>query len=190
MCFSLFIVVQSSLNTIRESKRANAGHAVWDGDGGQAAAIIEGIDTDTGNAVGDGDGCQAAATPEGTFADAGHAVRDNKVFYFLAVHIQMMSNVKRIGITIFRTFKSNLAPCCYICNMDGGHTGATIEGTFADAGYAVRDSDRGQAAAFTEGIFADACHAVRDGDGGQAAAILEGIVADAGHAVSLSIVGN
>ena len=59
------MVVQRSLNTIFEGTVADAGHAVGDGDRGQAAATVEGRVADAGHAVWDGDGCQAAAIPEG-----------------------------------------------------------------------------------------------------------------------------
>ena len=74
MCFSLFMVVQRTLNTAREGIAADAFHAVGDGDGGQAAATFEGTVADAGHAVGDGDGDQALTISKGTVADAGHAV--------------------------------------------------------------------------------------------------------------------
>ena len=52
MCFSLFMVVLRSLNTIIEGTFADAGHTIWDGDGGQAAATTEGNATDAGHTVG------------------------------------------------------------------------------------------------------------------------------------------
>lgn len=76
MCFSLFIVVSRSLNTARESKITDACHAVGDGDGCQAAAIIESIIADARHAVGEGDGGQAAAARDSILADARHAVGD------------------------------------------------------------------------------------------------------------------
>ena len=93
---------------------SDAGHAVWDGDGGQARAVREGRAADAGHAVWDGDGGQACAVREGRVADAGHAVWDG----------------------------------------DGGQAAATIEGIVFDAGHAVPDSDRGQAAAIR--VFANA----------------------------------
>ena len=57
-----------------EDTAADAGHTVWNDDGGQAAAISEGIVADAGHAVWDGDGGQAAAVFEGIIADACHAV--------------------------------------------------------------------------------------------------------------------
>ena len=54
MCFSLFVIVQRSLNTILESITTDAGHTVWDGYGSQAAATIEGIVADAGHTLWDG----------------------------------------------------------------------------------------------------------------------------------------
>ena len=62
---------------------ADAGYALWDGDGGQAGVVanaiagatLEGTGTDAGHALRDGDGGQAGATLEGTGTNAGHAVR-------------------------------------------------------------------------------------------------------------------
>ena len=74
MYFSLFIVVQRSLNTFTEGFVANAGHAIRDGDGGQATATIEGMAVNGGQAVRDGDGGQSGATRESIIADGCHAV--------------------------------------------------------------------------------------------------------------------
>ena len=76
MCFSLFVVVQRSLNTKLESPITDARHAVGDGDGGQTTTAFESPATDARHAVGDGDGCQAAAASESRTADARHAVGD------------------------------------------------------------------------------------------------------------------
>ena len=56
MCFSLFIVVLRSLNTVAES-----------------------IISDAGDTLGDGDGCQACATLESTKTDADHTFRNNSI---------------------------------------------------------------------------------------------------------------
>ena len=58
----------------REGRVADAGHAVWNSDGGQATATREGRATDAGHAAWDCNGGQAAAIIEGTVADAGHVV--------------------------------------------------------------------------------------------------------------------
>ena len=86
-CFVLFIVVYKALNTARESRVADARHAVGDGDGGQAVATIKGNISYAGHAVGDADRCQADASVEGSIAYAGHTIWDDKVFYLLTVHI-------------------------------------------------------------------------------------------------------
>ena len=99
----------------------------------------------------------------------------------------MVSIIKRIGISIM--FKINIAPCRYICDMDGSQAAAASESSFVDACHAASDGDGGKVAAIIEGMVAEAGHAVGDGDGGQVA-LPEGPPADAGHAVSLSIISN
>ena len=60
-----------------KSRATDRGHAVGDGNGGQATAGVESIVTDGGHAVGDGHGGQAVAPTESIVTDGGHAVRDS-----------------------------------------------------------------------------------------------------------------
>ena len=71
---SIWLIIIPSCS--RECTAADAGYAVGDGDGSQAAATTEGFIANAGHAVGDGDRGQAAATTEGINPDAGHAVWD------------------------------------------------------------------------------------------------------------------
>ena len=50
---------------------------IWYANGGQTAAIIEGIPADAGHAIRDGDGGQAAAIRESTTVDTGHTIGDS-----------------------------------------------------------------------------------------------------------------
>ena len=61
---------------MRKRTVADGGHAVRDGDGGEAA-ITERIFADGGHAVGDDDGGEVVAARERTVADGGHAVADD-----------------------------------------------------------------------------------------------------------------
>ena len=44
-----------------ESRNADAGHTVGDGEGCQSTAAMESRNADAGHTVGDGEGCQSAA---------------------------------------------------------------------------------------------------------------------------------
>ena len=52
MCFSLFIVVYRSLNKAIESPTPYAGHAIGNGDGGEASAVLESPKVNARYAVG------------------------------------------------------------------------------------------------------------------------------------------
>ena len=85
-----------------ESISADGCHAVGDGDGGQAAAIRESILADGCHAVGDGDGGQAAAIRESILADGCHAVRDSCVFtsHYQFIRSSLNNRITAVGRVI------------------------------------------------------------------------------------------
>ena len=63
----------------------NSCHAVGDGDGCQAATIIESIVANARHAVGDGDGGQAAAATESQTSNIRYAVGDNQILNLYSI---------------------------------------------------------------------------------------------------------
>ena len=70
------MVVYKALNTHIESRTTNTRHAVGDGDGGKARAVIESSIVNTRHAVGDSDGGEANTARESRTTNTCHAVSD------------------------------------------------------------------------------------------------------------------
>ena len=175
-------------------------HAVANGDGGQAAAIVESLFSDASHFISknylfdrtksdppttafrkpptahmltmNSNRFQAAATIESTLADDGDAVRNS-------------DGSQAAAMRESRTADAGDA----IGDGDGAQAAATIESRVADDGDAVRNSDGSQAAAMRECIIADTGYTVGNGNGAQACAILESMIADAGYSFWDSCLG-
>ena len=76
MCFSLFMVVLRSLNTILERRISDARHGIRDGHARQAGAVTECRATNARHGVRDGHARQAGAVIERRAADTRYGVRD------------------------------------------------------------------------------------------------------------------
>ena len=74
MCFSLFMVVQRTLNTTGERLFSNARDAVRDCDARQAVAVTERATSNACDAVRDGDACQSCAVLERVISNACDAI--------------------------------------------------------------------------------------------------------------------
>ena len=120
---------------IREGASTNACHAVWDGDGGQAATR-EGTFSDACHAVANGYRSQAGAINEGIIADACHAVWDGGIF---ATRNQGVCGSFNNGIAVVTGIIGGITGF----NLNGGQAAAMCEGHFSDACHAVWDGDGG-----------------------------------------------
>ena len=61
ICFTSCVVYILEARARRERPLANAGHAIRDGDAGQAGAFIERIIANAGHAIGNSDACKTGA---------------------------------------------------------------------------------------------------------------------------------
>ena len=117
-------------------------HGVRDGHTRQARATIECTLSYACDGVRNGNARQARATRECLIFYAGDIIRYDKVFYFLAIQIEMMSIICRIRSIIIKFY---LAPCRQICDMYRRQARATIEGIPSYACDGVRNSYTRQA---------------------------------------------
>ena len=101
MCFSLFIVVWISLNTKSERTTSNARHAIGDGDGGKARAMIERFISNARHAIADGDGGEFRAIIERILSNARHTIGDGDGGKARAIIERRTSNARYGVLNIF-----------------------------------------------------------------------------------------
>ena len=157
MCFSLFIVVSRSLNTVTESIRANRRDAAGDRHRGQAAAAIESWRANRRDAAADRQGGQFFSPLEWR---KGREIAD------VTTQIQLLN-----GTTGKRSEEVDRCAerqgLCTVLYRHRGQAAAARESINANRHDAAADCQGGQAAAATESIKANRRDAAADRQGGQ-----------------------
>ena len=172
--------------TATERVCADTGQAIWQRDGGQFVAVVEGVFADSEHTLRQRNGGQAIAVGESGTTDSEYAVR----------HCECIARFPfRIADKCFGGFLIQHAVYLGKHRVARGDTEsrkriASVEWVYAEAGEAIRQRDGGQGCAAGEGVIPDFPHGVAvqfSGDG--QIHIVAGIIGDARAAVFQECVG-
>ena len=146
----------------------------------QCLAIIERRIANVRDTIGNGHTRQRGASIERITANARDAIRNHKFSNQIAVEIQIVCIVQRIGsgITEF-----DIAPSCQIGNMNTHQRGAPRERITANTRNAIGDGDTRQSLAIMECHISNARDAIGNGDTRQRGAPRERRITNARDAI-------